>query len=276
MLFPWAHAINHKLKNMPLSGMALTESECSNVTIWTTPGFIPMCCSGVCETLTVTFSAPADTSFDITYSAITEQWTGSGTVCGVTVNATFYCFNDPWWILEISANRAYSPHLRIQNGCDPFTWTSSRTYDIGTCADITISIAESDTCTSFNTISNCCGFDEIAATWQTTNPNVSDDFCSNCEFWNAQHELAYLGSCNWGVNINAGSECSGNFWTVTLDCTTPGFMTLDFFESFNFITVARYNLAIGSFDPLGSNVMNFVSNDVYCTNWPATVTITPI
>lgn len=123
--------------------------------------------------------------------------------------------------------------------------------------------------------SECSGLPEI---WEITVVGVTNNIggfpCALCGGYNGTFDLIYNGgvTCSWETADPA----------ICFDPANPlyffgvGLTHWALSTSFESSTVLRWELAKGSFDCDGANILSLAgTGSTKCSNWPATVTITP-
>jgi hypothetical protein len=126
--------------------------------------------------------------------------------------------------------------------------------------------------TFFPVVTDCPAFDEVAEFWSFSVAGLTDGTCSDCGNLNGDWLLLHapiVGPCTWlGPNVPFCGPLSQGRWVlnvvdgnVRLGVSDPG--------------VGLWELPVSSFDPLGPNVMELVTDFETCEGLPATITIEP-
>lgn len=136
----------------------------------------------------------------------------------------------------------------------------------------------------------CCGChttQTLRSIWNLSVAGITNGTCSGCSEWNGDFELKWGSACNWADQADSPSPCQATplpddcyfhyRWLLNRQITGPsgdGYYLQQLTDLTG--TVDRYFRAIANWDCTGSNVMSFLSDpEGVCTNWPATVTVTP-
>lgn len=127
----------------------------------------------------------------------------------------------------------------------------------------------------------CCGCVAVPDEWTFSLAGVNGSYTcesfgtDDCDEFNGTYTLVYFGgaSCIWsGVNGNTMASCSLTP-TALLGCTaTHWIMGI---RASGDASIAFYELARASWNCLDENVMTLQSTPSQCSDWPATITVTP-
>lgn len=130
----------------------------------------------------------------------------------------------------------------------------------------------------------CCGCSAVPSQWTFSLSGVSGTYTcegfagfDDCAEFNGTYTLNYSGgaSCVWGGTNGNTMSCSPTRTpTALLACTeTVWFVAI---RSSPDASITFYELARASWNCLDENVMTLQGTPSQCSNWPSTITITPV
>ncbi len=133
----------------------------------------------------------------------------------------------------------------------------------------------------------CCGeacgiCEQTPRYWKFTIAGVTDGTCTDCnEVMNGSFTVGWNGGCAFLATAFAGAGCfgGGEQWRFAYNPVgTGGGFTDDTWSlstTDGATVIILYELAGASFNCLSANALAKISSSGECTNWPATVTLTP-
>jgi hypothetical protein len=127
-------------------------------------------------------------------------------------------------------------------------------------------------------VCNCAQCPSGAAAQWTIGPiagiTAGADCPTGCPSFNGTWTLSQVDTCSWQVSVSPngcgvgtpttwGLQYSGGQWVLTADIGSFSVALVTYVPS-------------GTFNCTGTTVFNFQSAGPYCTNWPATINVTPV
>lgn len=116
----------------------------------------------------------------------------------------------------------------------------------------------------------CCGCTVLPCRWMLTLAGIGNGTCADCVHLNNTFTLTKEATCNWtsptggtlcGFPAHINLSCRGSYWALTVDANG---------------TLAEYRLPVSEWNCTGPNTLVREFGHDVCSNWPATVTVTPI
>jgi hypothetical protein len=164
----------------------------------------------------------------------------------------------------------------VTNVCPSFGVISGTSVQTGTTVEYTpltlppgASLGTPFCVTNPLTCCQTCPCAAVPSRYTLTIAGVANGTSSICAGWNGTWTLSLVvGGCSWRGVFNANNQRPVLFY----GSGGGGSFTLSFTDGFS---VATYGLALASWSCLGPNTLTFQSADGGCTNWPATLTVTP-
>lgn len=121
--------------------------------------------------------------------------------------------------------------------------------------------------------------DEGVLEFTLTVSGVTNNFCAHCNNYNGTFTLTHDGgaNCSWRSDFSPaicpnGTVNSVRQWVLTFTDALGWILDAD---SDGAEPTARYLLDVERLDCFGDNTFNLDSNTVSCSNWPATLTVSP-
>lgn len=107
--------------------------------------------------------------------------------------------------------------------------------------------------------------------WDFTLSGITNSFCGDCDDHNTTTELNYVSGCLW--ESAEVPSCATEVWKFGYNAGLDSW----FLSHKNIAVILRYSIAGDDFDCEAENVLDFdFDNHNQCTNWPSTITITPV
>lgn len=136
-------------------------------------------------------------------------------------------------------------------------------------------------CDGFGVVPGCAECSgNMAQCWELTVAGVSNQDCTDCSLRNGTFTLS-CSFCFCGRTSPTVTRCSesgdatGSLWALDYDGGTSEW-TLSVASTGGTGFEVIYTISAIDFDCVGTNEFTFDSSNSSCTNWPSTLTITPV
>ena len=123
-------------------------------------------------------------------------------------------------------------------------------------------------------VTTCPLANPVAEFWAFTMSGLSNDTCFDCATLNTSYVMSYVGACQW--RTPEFSFCGSTYrWNFRGLSGVPNSWFLELFDVTAALTRRTYRIDDPAFDPVGDNELADQGGGGTCSNWPATVTISP-